>query len=152
MARPLVAAYLLDLNVWVALVIPTHLHHAVAEPWFDALETPDQALFCQPTQQGVLRLLSTESVMRAYGQPVSTNDEAWALLDLVMADSRVGVAAESNGLLTLWRRFSSPPSASPKLWMDAYLAAFAVSGGYTFVTIDRAFRQFNGLDVLILGD
>ena len=42
-------------------------------------------------------------------------------------------------------------TASPKLWMDAYLAAFALTGGYRMVTTDTAFRQFQGLDVLVLG-
>jgi predicted nucleic acid-binding protein len=34
--------------------------------------------------------------------------------------------------------------------MDAYLAAFALAGGYRLVTTDRGFRQFNGLDVVVL--
>jgi predicted nucleic acid-binding protein len=42
-------------------------------------------------------------------------------------------------------------TASPKLWMDAYLAAFALAGRYAMVTTDAAFRQFRGLDLLILG-
>jgi hypothetical protein len=37
--------------------------------------------------------------------------------------------------------------ASPKLWMDSYLAAFAVAGGYRMVTIDGAYGQFRGLDL-----
>ncbi len=35
--------------------------------------------------------------------------------------------------------------------MDAYLAAFAVVGGYTLVTTDLAFRQFPGVQVVVLG-
>jgi predicted nucleic acid-binding protein len=35
--------------------------------------------------------------------------------------------------------------------MDAYLAAFAVRAGCRMVTTDTAFRQFQGLDVLVLG-
>jgi predicted nucleic acid-binding protein len=35
--------------------------------------------------------------------------------------------------------------------MDAYGAAFAVSDGYRLVATDRAFRQFDGLDLLPLG-
>jgi predicted nucleic acid-binding protein len=34
--------------------------------------------------------------------------------------------------------------------MDAYLAAFALAGGYQFVTIDKAFAQFDGLDLVLL--
>ena len=35
--------------------------------------------------------------------------------------------------------------------MDAYLAAFALAGRYSMVTTDAAFRQFRGLDLLVLG-
>ncbi len=43
-------------------------------------------------------------------------------------------------------------TVSPKLWMDAYLAAFAISGKLRFVTNDKAFRQFQayGLDLHLL--
>jgi predicted nucleic acid-binding protein len=34
--------------------------------------------------------------------------------------------------------------------MDAYLAAFAQAGGYKMVTFDKDFRQFNGLDLVLL--
>jgi predicted nucleic acid-binding protein len=35
--------------------------------------------------------------------------------------------------------------------MDAYLAAFALTGGYRMVTTDAAFKQFGGLDLRLLG-
>jgi hypothetical protein len=35
--------------------------------------------------------------------------------------------------------------------MDAYLAAFALAGGYRLVTIDAGFTQFAGLDLVLLG-
>jgi predicted nucleic acid-binding protein len=34
--------------------------------------------------------------------------------------------------------------------MDAYLAAFALVGGYQLVTSDKAFKQFKELDLLVL--
>jgi predicted nucleic acid-binding protein len=37
-----------------------------------------------------------------------------------------------------------------KLWADAYLAAFAMSAGHQLVTTDKGFKQFKGLDVLVL--
>jgi predicted nucleic acid-binding protein len=40
--------------------------------------------------------------------------------------------------------------ASPKLWMDAYLGAFAMAGGYHLVTTDKAVKQFKGLGLQVL--
>jgi predicted nucleic acid-binding protein len=36
--------------------------------------------------------------------------------------------------------------------MDAYLASFALAGGYRMVTTDAAFKQFAGLDVELIGE
>jgi predicted nucleic acid-binding protein len=67
-------------------------------------------------------------------------------------DDRVSFQrAEPPELEVLWQDFACRHTASPKLWMDAYLAAFAVAGGMALVTTDAAFRQFRGLDLLVLG-
>ena len=42
--------------------------------------------------------------------------------------------------------------ASPKLWMDAYLAAFAIAGGCQLVTTDQGFAQFPSLRCLLSQD
>jgi predicted nucleic acid-binding protein len=49
-----------------------------------------------------------------------------------------------------WRTFASRETASPKLWMDAYLAAFAITGGFQFVTTDAGFRQYPNLDLVVI--
>ena len=47
-------------------------------------------------------------------------------------------------------QFTLRNTSSPKLWMDAYLAAFARAGGYQFITTDRAFSQFTDLDLVLI--
>jgi predicted nucleic acid-binding protein len=41
-------------------------------------------------------------------------------------------------------------TASPKLRMDAYLAAFAIIGGHPLITTDQAFTQFPKLNAVVL--
>jgi predicted nucleic acid-binding protein len=41
-------------------------------------------------------------------------------------------------------------TASPKLWMDAWLAALAMGANLQLVTFDRGFTQFDGLNLLLL--
>jgi len=55
-------------------------------------------------------------------------------------------------VFALWRSAAALPSASPKVWMDAYLAAFAISAGMQLVTLDRDFNNFVplGLDLQLL--
>jgi predicted nucleic acid-binding protein len=45
---------------------------------------------------------------------------------------------------------SSRENASPKVWMDAYLAAFAKVSNLQFVTADAGFQQSPDLDLLLV--
>jgi len=49
---------------------------------------------------------------------------------------------EPPGTPALWHRLASHDTASPKVWMDAYLAAFAIRGGVRMITLDQDFRNF----------
>ena len=88
--------------------------------------------------------------MHLYGVPPLTNREAWASFEFWLANDLVTFEDEPRGLEATWRSLSSRASRSPKLWMDAYLASFAIAGGFQLVTFDAAFRQFDGLDVRVL--
>ena len=83
------------------------------------------------------------------GGPWTTASESARLPRLYPDDAEV--ADEPAGLDARFRKWAGSRDAAPKLWMDAYLAAFAHSGGHRLVTIDRAFRQFVGLDLELLG-
>lgn len=141
---------LVDSNVWLALAIPGHAHHATASDWFSVQDCENGLLFCRATQQAFLRLLTTRAVLNAYGSPPLTNEQAWEVYDGLTNDRRVGFLQEATDLQVSWQRLSSGPFASPKLWMDAYLAALAMSSGNRFVTIDRDFNQFSGLELQML--
>jgi toxin-antitoxin system PIN domain toxin len=140
---------LADSNFWLALVLSKHVHHAAAQAWMEERE-PDGLLFCRSTQQSFLRLLTTQAVLAPYGIPPLTNKAAWSAYEGFRADHRVSWAEEPRGLEDRWKKFAGGSKASPKQWMDAYLAAFALAGRHSFVTTDRAFSQYKGLDVIVL--
>ena len=81
-----------------------------------------------------------------------TNDDALAMLERLMALASVIYRDEPEGLVPLWHQFAGRNTASPKLWMDAYLAAFAIAGSFTMTTLDGDFRQFEpaGLKLQLL--
>lgn len=142
--------WLPDTNIWLALLLPHHGHHRQARAWFDPVEELHSVAFCRSTQQSVLRLLTTSAVVALYGGKVPTNAEAWALHGAIIGDPRVLQAGEPVGIDEVWQRIGAVRMVSPKLWMDAYLAAFAIAGGFRLVTTDKAFKQFKGLDVLVV--
>ena len=88
--------------------------------------------------------------MRLYGLPPMTNAAAWAMHEAFRADRRCGFADEPGGIEACWKKCAARKSPSPKMWMAAYLAAFAICGGHELLTIDKGFRQYNGLKLKLL--
>ena len=141
---------LADSNVWLALVLAEHEHHALVSTWFASLSSDNEVAFCRSTQLALVRLLTTRAILKPYSNPPLTNAQAWKFYTELIEDRRMGFVAEPEGLEAYWQLLATVQSASPKLWMDAYLAAFAMAGGYRLVTIDKAFSQFQGLDLELL--
>jgi len=142
---------LCDSNVWLALTLSAHSHHAAARDWLETVVEAASVCFCRATQQTFLRLLTNVTVLGVYEIQPLNNEQAWSLYESLFADDRiVAHHREPAGLERRWKELALRDTSSPKLWMDAYLAAFALAGGYQFVTIDKAFSQFDGLDLVLL--
>jgi len=137
-----------DVNVWLALSHGVHIHHGMASDWLQSL--PECGLFfCRFTQLGLLRLLTTPQVM---GVEVMTQRGAWQVYRKWYEDSRIEFLREPESATfeTLFHQLSLKPQASPKVWADAYLAAFAKSSGLTVVTFDRSFPGAGSSAVTVL--
>lgn len=144
--------HLCDSNVWLALVLSGHTHHAACRDWFDSVVAPASVIFCRATQQSLLQLLTNATVLAPYGNPPLTNNEAWNVYGALVGDDRIVLATdEPAGTQARWKAYALRDDASPKLWMDAYLGAFARAAGYQLVTTDKAFEQFGGLETVLLG-
>ena len=139
-----------DTNLWLALTLSKHTHHTSARQWLELQTTPDSICFCRSTQQSFVRLLTTAAVLNPYGIDPLQNHKAWAAYEAFVADDRIVFRDEPPGLETIWKKLGARRTSSPKLWMDAYLAAFALAAGAQLVTTDTAFAQFSGLDAVIL--
>jgi toxin-antitoxin system PIN domain toxin len=133
-----------DVNVWFSLAVADHPHHSTAAAWWR--EESSLTGFCRLTQLGLVRLLTTEAAMGGF--PL-TNAEAWGVYDRLVADSRVRVFPELPAIDDRFRALSAVGQASPKLWVDAYLAAYAAASEATLVTFDRAFVRY-GVECRIL--
>ena len=67
----------------------------------------------------------------------------------MLDSSRFAFVLEPPGLEAIWEELCRPFGRSPKVVMDAYLAAVARAGGFSLVTFDHAFSQFKGLSYVI---
>jgi len=135
----------LDANVWLALLWSRHIHSDKAKEWFER-SSEEKFLFCRITQITVLRLLTTAAVM---GNDVKKMHEAWELWDKICADDRIEFLSEPEAIDQQFRRLSELRSPSPKVWVDAYLLAFASVAGLKLVTFDRGLRS-RGAEVHVL--
>ncbi len=124
-----------------------HIHRSTALDWWDNGEA-DSIAFCRITQLGVLRLLTTPAAMN--GRPLTMN-AAWKAYDRLYKDARKSVflAEPVHSLEESSRRLASGGAASPKLWADAYLTAFASRSGATLVTFDRALASRSDNSLLL---
>lgn len=115
--------FLPDVNLWLALAFESHFHHAPAVKWFETA-ADGSSFFCRLTQQGLLRLATNP---KAFGSEAISLKDAWKCFDALIGDPRVVFAEEPENLETFWRSYTQLGSFSPKLWNDAYLAAFAAA-------------------------
>ena len=133
---------LCDVNVLLALSTDRHAQHTQALRWFDAL-APGEAWVCRTAQLGLLRLLNNPAVMEEEALDTSGCWDLWRRME---QDERVRfMPTEPSNLDAAFEGFTRGRAFSPRLWTDAYLAAYAHAGGLTLVTFDRGFRQFPAL-------
>jgi toxin-antitoxin system PIN domain toxin len=138
--------FLPDVNLWLALAFESHIHHAPAKRWFESFSS-EGCSFCRMTQQGFLRLATNP---QAFEQETATLSEAWEIYDLFLADPYIFYSEEPAQIEQTWRKFTQGQVFSPKVWNDAFLAAFATTGNFHLVTFDVGFRRFAELNHTIL--
>jgi toxin-antitoxin system PIN domain toxin len=141
--------HLCDSNVLIALVLASHPLHEPARRWFDTLADGDTVGLCRQTQITFLRLLTTEAILK---EDTQTNAEALAVWHGLTSHPRSDfLTEEPAGQDARWAEWAGLNTPSPKVWMDAYLAAFAMGHSMALVTFDRGFEPYRkkGLNVVL---
>jgi len=121
---------LLNVNVLIALLDARHVHHAAAHAWLEAHITRGWAS-CPLTQNGCLRILSTEGYPRH--QPVAA--VAARLREATETPHHEFWPDEISVLDAT--RFDQQRWLGARQITDSYLLALAVHRQGTFVTLDR---------------
>jgi toxin-antitoxin system PIN domain toxin len=137
--------YFPDVNVWIAMYSPGHIHYPAAVGWFDH-SRENRVAFSRITQMGFLRLLTNRHVM---GANILTPARAWRAFDDLLRNTRIFFAEEPSDLGE-WRTIMHRPEAGLNAWTDAYLAAFAIGSRFTLVSFDRGFPRHRRLAIHLL--
>jgi len=138
---------LVDANVWLAIAVDGHVHHAAAVAWFDG-QAERTCAFCRITQLALLRHLTNPKIMGAAN--VQTQAEAWRAFEALAADPRVVYLEEPPGLTAVFKSLTQISRPAHNRWTDAFLAAFALGSGLEVVTFDADLTGFAGLSVRLL--
>lgn len=125
-----------DVNVWLALAAPEHIHAAIARRWWE--QESGAIAFSRLTQLGLLRLMTTAAAMD--GKPLTVAD-AWRVYDCFYDDDRILFMAEPSEVDKRFREKAVGRIASPKLWADAWLLALAQASEGVLVTFDQALAE-----------
>jgi len=139
-------AALFDTNIWIFLLFDHHPFHQSAVTALNSFSSRNSVFFNRETQKSFLRLATTEAITKGFGCKPLTNAEAWHYYHVFLKDGRISFMEEPESLGATWESISAKGTSSPKLWMDSYLAAFAMTTGLLFVTADGGFSQFSGLN------
>ena len=140
-----------DINVWLALAVQEHPHHAAAARyWSEAQEArPSGFWFCRVTMLGLVRLLCQPKVV---GEGALQLPAAWGLYQSFRAVPGVGLLADppdcDEQLAAHLIQDGRPLPA--RCWTDAYLAAMAQSAGLRLVSFDKDFQRFKLAQCLVL--
>lgn len=134
-----------DVNVWLALSVPEHVHHRAALTWWQRKAGP-RCHFNRVTMLGLVRLLAQPRVMGAGALGASAALAVWrrwiALPEVALHPEPAGLDAALASMVQT--------DLPPRLLTDAYLAAFAMRAGLRLVSFDADFARFAGLDWLQL--
>ena len=127
-----------DVNVWLALTFRGHIHHVAANKWLASIPDDLELCFCRFTQISLLRLLTTDAVMK---DNVLSQQGAWRVYDAWLENGRAIFLEEPPSVEILFRSLSQSLQRSPKDWADSYLSAFAQVSGIELVTFDQSLHR-----------
>jgi len=96
----------------------------------------------------ILRLPTNRSVT---GDETHTPDGAWLSWQKPVLDERCSLLPlEPAELAAEWRKKITGRDATPKPWIDAYLAAWAHAAGLALATFDTGFRNYQPRNLQLL--
>lgn len=134
-----------DINVWLALVDQNHLHHQPAARYWKETADP-QVAFTRLSMMGLLRLSTQPRVLSS----TLSSAEAWDIYHQFLANPNNCLLPEPDRLEHHFATLTTQLAFPHRMWMDAYLAAFAFAGGHRLVSFDAGFSRFPGLHFLHL--
>lgn len=139
----------IDVNVLVAAFREDHPHHSVVNPWWlRVIYEPVDILVSDPVITGFVRVVTNPKI---FPTP-STPDEAFAFVAALREHPRLVQLAPADGVMDEFQSICVREGVTGNLVPDAYIAACAKAVGGAVASLDRDFRRFDDLSVVVPGE
>lgn len=132
-----------DVNVLIYAFRSDDNHHALCKPWLDDIANGDAPFGVSPLAlSAVVRVVTNP---RAFREP-STTGEALAFCNALLARPQCTRISPGERHWQIFSRLVREAGARGNTVTDAWYAALALEHGCTFITLDRDYARFPGLD------
>jgi hypothetical protein len=134
---------LADVNVLISAFRRDSPHHAICKPWLDQIVTGDTRFGMSPLALGAVARIATNP--RIFRNP-SSLEEAFAYCDNLLDQPHCEIVEPGERHWLLFRRLCIDTGTRGPRITDAWFAALAIEHGCTWITFDRDYARFPGLD------
>jgi toxin-antitoxin system PIN domain toxin len=134
---------LADANVLIYAFRGDSPHHNVCKPWLNELVTGDARFGVSPLALSALVRITTNS--RAFQQP-STLVDALGFCEDLMNQPHCEIVDPGERHWAIFQRLCLETDTRGRRVTDAWFAALAIEHGCTWITFDRDFARFPGLE------
>ena len=132
-----------DVNVLIYAFREDTPHHAVSRAWLAAAVAGEASFAVSPLALSALVRITTNP--RAFREP-STLDEAFGFCQELMDQPHCQAVEPGERHWPIFRRLCTEANVSGRRTSDAWFAALAIEQGCLWITMDRDFARFKGLN------
>ncbi len=133
---------LADVNVLIYAFRADSARHAVCKPWLDAVVGGDAQFGVSPQALGAVARILTNPRIFVHPSPIG---EVFAFCDNLLGQPHCEVVGPGARHWMIFQRLCVEAGARGPLIADAWFAALAVERGCVWITYDRDYARFPGL-------
>jgi uncharacterized protein len=134
---------LADVNVLIYALRQDSAYHATCKPWLDGTIAGNARFGVSPLVLGGVARITTNP--KAYAEP-STLEEVFGFCSDLMNQPHCEIVRPGDRHWEIFARLCIECRISGPDISDAWFAALAIEHGCTWITYDRGFARFPGLD------
>ncbi len=132
-----------DVNVLICAFRADASHHAVCKAWLDTVIAGETRFGVSPLALSALVRITTNP--RIHRQP-SSLDDAFGFCEDLLEQPHCEVVEPGERHWTIFQRLCVDTDTRGARVTDAWFAALAIEHGCTWITYDRDYTRFPGLD------